>query len=86
MLSCKDVARLVSEALERDLGLRQRWAMGFHLLLCSHCARFRRQLRLLGDMARRFAEADLDTVLPADVVLSSEARERIKRDLRGAGR
>lgn len=47
MLSCKEASRLISEALDRKLGLGERFALGFHLALCAGCKRVEAQFRLL---------------------------------------
>lgn len=75
MLSCKEVSRLVSESLDRELPWGQRVSLHLHLLLCSLCSRFRRQMLFLQRAARAFGEADM---LSAQVRLSPEARQRIK--------
>lgn len=81
MLSCKEVSRLVSESLDRELPLRQRISLRLHLLLCSLCSRFHRQMLFLQDAARAFgATAEADEQL-AHLRLSPEARQRIKQAL-----
>lgn len=80
MLSCKEVSRLVSESLDRELPWRQRLSLRMHLLMCSLCSRFRRQLEFLNDAARAFA-ADETNALPSHIRLSPEARQRIKLTL-----
>jgi hypothetical protein len=80
MLSCKEVSRLLSESLDRDLPWQQRVSLRLHLLMCSLCSRFRRHMLFLRDAARVFAaEAD---ELPSHVRLSPHARQRIKLALR----
>ncbi len=44
MLSCKDASRLVSQSLDRPISVRERLALGFHLMICKFCRRFTRQL------------------------------------------
>jgi Putative zinc-finger len=78
MLSCKEVARLVSASLDGGLSFRQRLALRVHLLLCSGCCRFRRQMLFLREAVGRHTGADA----PDDANgLSAEARERIRRAL-----
>lgn len=85
MPSCKEVSRLVSESLDRDLSFRQRSSLRLHLLMCSLCSRFRRQMLFLRDAARFFGEASEKDKLPANDRLSPEARARIKRVLEQNG-
>lgn len=47
MKSCRQITRLVSAALDRRLTLRERLQVRFHLLFCTGCARFERQLRFM---------------------------------------
>ncbi len=86
VLRCNEIARLVSEALDRALPFGQRLSVGLHLLMCRPCARFRRQVRFLCAAAHRFPEGGEGGGLPLDVGLSPEARARIKRALESAGR
>jgi len=85
MLSCKEVSRLVSESLDRELPFRQRFSMRLHLLMCSLCSRFRCQMLFLRDAARSFGEASEKDKLPANDRLSPEVRTRIKQALKHNG-
>jgi hypothetical protein len=79
MLSCKDITRLVSEGLDRQLPLRQRIGVRLHLFLCRFCARFRSHLLFLRRAVRQHRHA-LEEAGPAEgPVLSPAARERMKR-------
>ncbi len=80
--SCRHAARLQSDALERPLPPAKKPGLWLHLLLCSWCRRYGRQVRFLCRAARehpdRFVEAAPGELPPA-------ARERIKQKLRAAG-
>jgi len=56
MLNCREVTKLCSRALEQPLGLRERIALRAHLLMCSGCTNFRRQISALREAARAYAE------------------------------
>lgn len=58
MLTCKEVTRLLSEAHERRLVLREQLALRAHLLICRGCANFRRQLAFLQRATRRYLGRD----------------------------
>jgi hypothetical protein len=77
MLTCKDASHLISERQERPLGLRERWGLWLHLLICKYCRRFERQVamlsRALRELGRRHAA---DTQQGID--LGPEARARIR--------
>ncbi len=54
-LPCREASRLSSESLDRDLGGLDRLALRSHLLCCSACRRYRRQIGVLRDAMRRLA-------------------------------
>lgn len=58
MPSCREVTELCSRALEQPLPFMQRWRLRGHLVMCSGCSNFRRQLFVLRDVARRYAQGD----------------------------
>jgi hypothetical protein len=81
MLSCKDVTQLISESMDRDLPVRKRMAMRFHLLMCKFCSRYEKQLLFIRNTVRQYThKIEDDSSLPTHY-LSAEARERIKRVL-----
>lgn len=80
MFNCREVSRKVSESMDVPLPLHQRLFIGFHLLMCRFCARFRKQLRQLKAAGRAY-EAQLDAVGPS-ATLSPEARDRIRASLK----
>ncbi len=58
MISCKEATHLVSEGLDRRLGLAERLALRLHLAICDGCSHFSRQMQLLRKAMRRLAEFD----------------------------
>jgi hypothetical protein len=42
--TCREVSELLSQAQERDLTVREKFALYVHLPLCNGCRNFRRQL------------------------------------------
>lgn len=74
--SCRDVSRLQSVADVRPLSFARRLGLRLHLLVCSWCRRYGRQMSFLRNQVRDIPEA------PAPMpVLSEQARERVKRAL-----
>ncbi len=51
--TCREVHRLVSEAMDRDLSLIERLRVRLHLLVCTACTRFSGQMSLLRQAMRR---------------------------------
>jgi len=74
MMTCKEVAQLASESLDRSLTLYERLTLRLHLFRCDMCTRYVRQLKFL---QRACAEAGEEKLTEA-VELSDEARERIR--------
>lgn len=58
MLTCKQVSVLLSRAQEQSLGWRERLALRFHLLLCTGCVNFRRQLDFIRVATKRYRDRD----------------------------
>jgi hypothetical protein len=81
MLRCREISKLVSESMERDLPLRQRLAVRLHLMMCRLCSGFARQLRLLRRAARENPERLGPDEGAPEARLPDEARERIKAAL-----
>lgn len=64
MLSCKQVTELCSQELDRQLGLGERVSLKTHLMMCSGCSNYRRQLLTLREVARAYADGR--AILPPD--------------------
>lgn len=58
MLSCREVTQLVSEGMDRRLGLGERVALRLHFAICRSCANFNRQMGILREATRRLADAE----------------------------
>jgi|CXWL01.1.fsa_nt_gi hypothetical protein len=57
MYSCEEAAKLSSRAMEEPLGLMERTLLGFHLMMCTNCPNFVRQLEFLRRASRKVPEA-----------------------------
>ena len=44
MLSCKDASQIISQSLDRQLTMRERFALKLHLLICKYCQQFSQQM------------------------------------------
>ena len=78
MPTCRQTARLQSDALDRPLPLSKRIGLVFHLLVCRWCRRYGKQIRFL----RQAVHEHHDEVAEATPrQLSPEASERLKRTL-----
>jgi hypothetical protein len=56
MLTCKEVTHLLSEGLDRKLTVAERMHLEMHLLVCTGCANFRKQMDFLRRACRRYAD------------------------------
>ena len=56
-ISCKEATRLLSQAQDRELSLREQVALRVHLAICRGCRAFSGQLAFLRRAVRRLADA-----------------------------
>ena len=61
MLSCKEVTRLVSQGLDRELTLGERTALRLHLAICEGCRNVNRQLSFLRLAVKRLSGDEDDS-------------------------
>ena len=78
--SCKELAPVMSESLDRSLTLREWAVLRLHLWVCLWCVRYMAQLHFMRAALRlRTAQAADDTSAPE---LSPAARTRLKHVLK----
>jgi hypothetical protein len=72
---------VMSQSLERQLGLVERTKLRLHLLVCAWCARYLKQIKVLRQFVRQpeFTEADAELFK-----LTDEARRRISDSVRNS--
>ena len=58
MLNCKDASRLLSQALDRDLSLKEKLALRLHIAICTACERVEKQLKFLHRAIARLPGGD----------------------------
>lgn len=58
ILSCKEVTRLVSQGLDRDLSLGERTMLRLHFAICQGCRNVNRQFASLRSAIRRLSEEE----------------------------
>lgn len=66
MLNCKEVTELCSQEMERPLGVRERVSLGAHLMMCSGCTNFRRQLKTIRQAMQAYAEGRASSTEPGE--------------------
>lgn len=58
MLNCHEATRLLSESQERPLRVNERVGMRMHLMMCSGCRNFERQMAVLRTAMRALARQE----------------------------
>lgn len=56
--TCKEIHRLTSESLDRELTLIERVRMRLHLLVCHACQNFGTQMELIRHAMRKLTVSD----------------------------
>ena len=78
--TCREIAPVISQSLDRPLSLRERVTLRLHLFTCSYCVEYLRQLRFLGE-AFRACDMD-DESAEGGPALSADSRQRMKDALK----
>ncbi len=53
MMNCKHATQLLSQGQDRKLGLMERIGLRLHLLMCSGCTNFNKQIEFIRVACRR---------------------------------
>jgi hypothetical protein len=80
---CEAIVEKISRSMEQKLSLRERVDLKLHLWICAWCHWYLENLNLIRDAASGKAVDPSDPYPISGPALSSEARERIKRQLTG---
>lgn len=80
--NCKEMTRLISEAMDQPLSPRQKIQLKIHLLICPGCAHFQRHLNGLRDLMSRCGRSQKQPPIHYVGSLSAEKRNHIKSLLR----
>ena len=78
MLNCRQVTRLVSQAMDTKLTWYQRLAVRFHLLYCVWCRRYAHQVQFLRKAAAKLGGTMTE---PGLVKLPDQAKEQMRQRL-----
>lgn len=52
--NCKEVARIISEGLDRDLGAVEQVRLRIHLSMCAGCTNFGKHMSIIRDAVKRW--------------------------------
>lgn len=80
---CKQTVEVISQSFERSLSLRERVILKLHLWICVWCQWYLEHLEIMRNAMREKGTESPEMEFPSAPTLSSEARERIKRQLTG---
>jgi predicted anti-sigma-YlaC factor YlaD len=58
MLDCRQATKLMSQRMDRKLGLAERMGLKLHLMMCGGCRNFGRQMHFLRESLRRLPGRD----------------------------
>lgn len=82
-MKCKEVTRLLSESLDRELPWRARIGIWLHFVFCRCCARYVQNVRLIREVFKhRRARLEVEPAAEEGPALSDEARDRMKNLLK----
>ncbi|EGW20861.1 zf-HC2 domain-containing protein [Methylobacter tundripaludum] len=56
MRSCRAISALVSQGLDKELSLRERFSVWLHVMMCTRCRNFQTQSRFIRKAARRYTD------------------------------
>jgi predicted anti-sigma-YlaC factor YlaD len=58
MMNCKQATRLMSDAQESSLSLKDRAALRLHISMCSGCRNFGKQMGMLREITQAYAKGN----------------------------
>lgn len=84
MLTCKQVAKSLSDRDYAELPLLKRGLLKLHVLLCFVCGRYHRHVMRFQDGVRRYRRGEASRTPPpqSEFCLLREERESIRRALK----
>lgn len=56
MRSCRAISALVSQGLDKELSLRERFSVWLHVMMCKRCRNFQTQSRFIRKAAHRYTD------------------------------
>ena len=65
MLKCIQVTELSSQEMERPLSLREQLSLRAHLVMCSGCSNYRKQMKTLRQVMQVYAQGGAVDTDPA---------------------
>jgi hypothetical protein len=78
IFNCQHVAQLVSESMDHKLSPGRRLGMRFHLLMCKHCARYKKQLYFIRQLISNNSSLISDS---SPTTMDESAKKRLRQIL-----
>lgn len=78
MLSCKDASQIISQSLDRQLTMRERFALKLHLLICKYCKQFSQQVQAIR-VALKLATSAIEN--DDTIKMPSETKKRLLQSI-----
>ncbi len=63
-LTCKDVARILSDGLDAEMAPAERTRLRVHMVICEACRNVEQQFDLLRRLVRKSGPSDNDAEMP----------------------
>jgi len=80
--SCEIITKKISESIDHKLTLKERITIRIHITFCKFCRRYYRQLTMMHHYFEERLKKETQNGPLAGSGLSSEAKYRIKKNLR----
>ena len=77
-LKCREASILMSASMDDPLPAVDRWALRLHMMVCTACRRYRRQLRMMRRVLHEATKAAEQGVASGTIGLSADARRRLQ--------
>ena len=81
MLTCKNITFKLSESLDIKLPFGERVLINMHLLMCTRCKKFSRQIKIMHNITQYYVSQIENSDKRVKEELSDEARQRIYKKL-----
>ena len=80
--TCDVITQMISESIDHKISLKNRLKIRLHVMFCKLCRRYQRQLITMHTLFELRLQGEEKNILPKGPTLTTEARERIKQNLR----
>lgn len=81
MLSCKEVVRAVSS--DQELSFMRRLELKLHFMMCKHCSRYLRQIKILKKSVREYAGTSAEKSAPYVAEIEKKVLDQVEMESRG---